>query len=353
MKNCSLLWISGVILLAVVMGSCSSSDDEDLREIDTIIPATPLQKAFYLTEDDTQQPLWLQEKIKETPYLKVYHSDKSGGRYLLEYPSRAQTKCELYNDDGQLQDVTTQDALNAVVAAGAPWICTHVYTYPLKAGTDEWRSLSVQERHERLQLSDNLLGSMRTEDLIEVCLEYPFAIDFFAFDDFQTGLMALYNEFNGFRELLSRDDLVEPFLLFLDVNWQKAELMKGRESLEIGMYTLLSVVFKYMLAQDAVINQMSRSQIRRMLDTCMRNNEIELSDTEMWSGVNHDATWYIYIKVIHNKGGFPYKDNREKRMVNAYVEHPNYYLFEEEGDVYLLLTDDFMERVMKYIESFN
>jgi hypothetical protein len=40
-------------------------------------------------------------------------------------------------------------------------------------------------------------------------------------------------------------------------------------------------------------------------------------------------------------------------MVNAYVEHPNYYLFEEEGDVYLLLTDDFMERVMKYVESFN
>ena len=331
--------------LMLVIGMCScSSDDEELRDMETTIPATPLQKAFYFTEDDSKQPVWLQEKIKETPYMKVYHSNKNGGRYLLEYPSRVQTRTELYNEDGLPQTITTQEDLNAVVTTGAPWICTHVYTYPLKAGTDEWQNLSVQERHARMQLSDNLLGSMRTEDLIEVCLEYPFTLDLFAFNDFQTGFKALYNEFNGFRELLSRDDLAEPFLLFLDVNWQKADLMKGKESIEIGMYTLLSVIFKYMLAQDAVINQMSRSQIRRMLDTCIRNNEIELSDTEIWSGINQEATWYVYIKVIHNMGGFQFKDASEEDLFNLYIEHPN---------ISLLFTDDFMARVINYIENFS
>ena len=262
----------------------------------------------------------------------------------MEYPSRVQTRTELYDEEGLSQTLTTQEDLNAAVIDGAPWICTHVYTYPLKAGTDEWQSLSVQERHARMQLSDILLGSMRTEDLIEVCLEYPFTLDLFAFNDFQTGFKALYNNFNGFRELLSRDDLAEPFLLFLDVNWQKAELMKGKESLAIGMYSLLSVVFKYMLAQDAVINKMSRSQLRRMLDTCIRNNEIELSDTEMWSGVNTEATWYVYIKVIQNMGGFQFKDASEVDLFNLYIEHPY---------ISLLFTDDFITRVMKYIESFS
>lgn len=340
-KNVSI--ICSLALMMMGLYGCSS-DEEELREIDTIVPATPLQKAFYLTEDDTQQPLWLQEKIKEAPYLKVYHSDNNGGRYLLEYPSRAQTRTELYNDDGLSQTITTQEDLNAAVTAGTPWICTHVYTYPLKAGTDEWLNLNVQQRVERLQLSDNLLGSMRTEDLIEVCLEYPFTLDLFAFNDFQTGFKALYNNFNGFRELLSRDDLAEPFLLFLDVNWQKADLMKGGEGLEIGMYTLLSVVYKYMLAQDTVISKMSRSQLRRMLDICIRNNEIELSDAEMWSGVNQEATWYVYIKVIHNMGGFQFKDASEEDLFNLYIEHPN---------ISLLFTDDFMARVINYIESFS
>ena len=343
MKKSVLSIICGLVLMMMGMYGCSS-DDEELRDMETTIPATPLQKAFYFTEDDSKQPVWLQEKIKETPYLKVYHSNKNGGRYLLEYPSRMQTRTELYDEEGLSQTLTTQEDLNAAVIDGAPWICTHVYTYPLKAGTDEWQSLSVQERHARMQLSDILLGSMRTEDLIEVCLEYPFAIDLFAFDDFQTGFKALYNEFNGFRELLSRDDLAEPFLLFLDVNWQKAELMKGKESLAIGRYSLLSVVFKYMLAQDAVINKMSRSQLRRMLDTCIRNNEIELSDTEMWSGVNTEATWYVYIKVIHNMGGFQFKDASEEDLFNLYIEHPY---------ISLLFTDDFITRVMKYIESFS
>ena len=68
------LIMAAMLMLVIGMSSCSSSDDEELREIDTIVPATPLQKAFYLTEEDTQQPLWLQKKIKETPYLKVYHT---------------------------------------------------------------------------------------------------------------------------------------------------------------------------------------------------------------------------------------------------------------------------------------
>ena len=353
MKKKSVIWMSAFLMLTGGMSSCGNTDDEDLKGINTISAATPLQKAFYMVEKDYNQPQWLQEKIKKEPYLKVYHSNKKDKRYLLEYPSKLQTKIEIYDEEEKPKEITSQDELNAELLAYSPWICTHVYTYPIEAGTDEWKSLSVQDRHKRLQLSEYLLNSMRTEDLIEVCLEYPFAIDFFAFDDFQTGFMSLYNEFNGFRELLSRNDLTEPFLLYLDVNWQKADLMKNKESVEIGTYTLLSILFKYMLAQDAVIKQMNRSQVRQMLDLCIRNNEMEKSDSEMWSGVNLEATWYVYAKVIHNKGGFNFKDGREKRMFNEYINHPNTFLFEEGGVLYILFTDDFKERVMEYVENFR
>lgn len=195
----SILWMSVLVLAIAGLSGCSSSDD-GYGIIDTIAPATPLQKAFYMAEDDSRQPAWLQEKIKSNPYLKVYHSSKDSGHYLLEYPS--------------------------------------------------------------------------------------------------------------------------------------------------------SVVFKYMLAQDAVISRMSRSQLRSMLDLCMRNSQIEQSDSEMWSGVNVEATWYVYAKVIYNKGGFAFKDDREKRMFDTYIEHPQFYVFEEDGEIYYLFNEDFMERVLKYVEAF-
>lgn len=180
--------MSTVVLAIAGLSSCSSSDD-GYGIIDTIAPATPLQKAFYMAEEDSRQPAWLQEKIKSNPYLKVYHSSINGGHYLLEYPSRAQTTTELYDEAGQQQTVATQESLETAVAASAPW-------------------------------------------------------------------------------------------------------------------------------------------------------------------VNVEAIWYVYAKVIYNKGGFAFKDDREKQMFDAYIEHPQFYAFEEDGEIYYLFNEDFMERVLKYVEAF-
>ena len=60
-----------VLVLAIAgLSGCSSSDD-GYGNIDTIASAIPLQKAFYMAEEDSRQPAWLQEKIKSNPYLKV------------------------------------------------------------------------------------------------------------------------------------------------------------------------------------------------------------------------------------------------------------------------------------------
>jgi len=352
MKKYSCLWICSALMLVLGISSCNDSN-EDVKGIETIIPSTLLQKAFYMAKDDTQQPVWLQEKIANNPYLNVYFSDKNGGHYILEYPNRTHTTCELYDTNGNLQSPTTQQALDATLSAGIPWTCTHIYSYPIKAGTEEWKSLTSKERVGKLQLSDNLLGIMRTEDLIKVCLDFPYATDFYAFDDYQSGFKYIYNEFNGLQELMSRNDLAEPFLLFLDVNWQKTEMMKSQEDLVRGEYTLLSMIFKIMLAQDAVINQMCREQIHQMLDLCIRNNNIETTQSDFWGAWHSEGTWYIYTKVIKNKGGFLFKDDREIRMFNDYTEKPIPYLYKEGDEYYYLFTDDFKARVLEYVKTFR
>lgn len=331
-----------------LFGACTNSSDE--KEAKADITSALLQKAFYIAVDDSLQPAWLQVMIKSAPYLKVYHSDKDGGLYLVEHPDRARSTDELYHVDGRPQTFTTPEGLDAAISAGAPWTCTHIYSYPIVAGTDEWKALSVSERKKRLQIPDNLLGTIRTEDLIEVCLDYPYASDFAAYDDYQSGFMAVYHQFNGLRELLSRSNLTEPFLLRLDVNWQKASLMSGMietDLLRVGHYSSEScMLFKLMLAQDAVLNQMSKNQLRRMLDMCMRNTDIEISYSEIWAGMAHKGTMFIYAKVIHNNGGFSFKDEEEKNLFNEYVKCPSPII------TLMLFSDDFIARVMEYVKNF-
>lgn len=338
-----------LFLIVSLFGACTDSEDNGVN-VESLYTSS-LQPAFYMAIEDSLQPAWLQEMIKSCPYLKVYHSRKDGGYYLVGHPNRTQITCKLYDAKGVLQDITTQEALDGAIVADAPWTCIHIYSYPIVVGTAEWKALSIQERKERLQLPDNLLDNMRTEDLIEVCLDYPYALDYSAFDDYQTGFMALYKQFNGLRELLSRDDLAEPFLLRLDINWKKADLileMIDTAPLKVGYYSSLScMLFKLMLAQDAVINQMSHSQLRRMLDICIRNTDIEIAYPEIWSSSAHASTLFIYAKVIDNKGGFSFNDDKEKEMFNSFVKNPNRLLYTQ-----ILFYDDFCERIMKYVEDF-
>lgn len=345
-----ILSLLAVMAICCMSPSCSS-DDSEKKDIGN----APLQKALYIAVDDADQPSWLQEMIKASPYLKVYHSDMKGGRYLVEHPSRVKTTCELYDQKGQSQDLPTQEALDAALTSGVLWTCTHIYSFPVAIGTDEWNSLSLQERRDVSQLPDNLLVIMRTEDLIEVCLEYPFSMEYMFFDDYQAGFMAVYNQFNGLRELLSRNDLAEPFLHRLDINWQKADLimeMLDTDKVKVGDYSLRScMLFKLVLAQDSVLNQMNRSQLRRMLDTCMRNTRIETAYPDIWSYITHEGTMFIYSKVIHNNGGFSFKDEKEKELFDLFLEQPSYPFFDP-STPYFLFSDEFKARIMKYVEDF-
>ena len=82
-----------------------------------------------------------------------------------------------------------------------------IWDFPVKPGTAEWKSL--KNRHERCnacQIPDDVLPVLSTEQLIEVCLRYPFLIDIRAFDNILTGFDKYSRDFNGFRELIKRSD---------------------------------------------------------------------------------------------------------------------------------------------------
>lgn len=84
-----------------------------------------------------------------------------------------------------------------------------VYEYPVIPGTEEWAELnSLQEMYNILQLPEDVLENASTDELLDVVLRYPLFDQFiFAYSDYETGMLEMYNNFNGFRELVDRLDL--------------------------------------------------------------------------------------------------------------------------------------------------
>jgi hypothetical protein len=83
-----------------------------------------------------------------------------------------------------------------------------VYEYPLKPGTQEWIDLvSREERAQACMIPQAILETISTGGLFESLLDYPFIIDYLAWEKFQLGFNKLKSENKGFAELYSREDL--------------------------------------------------------------------------------------------------------------------------------------------------
>lgn len=84
------------------------------------------------------------------------------------------------------------------------------WDYPIKPGTEEWASFTKKEDKLRLlQIPDDVLSVMGTEELIRIVLEYPYFVDVYFYNDIATGLICMSKDFNGIQELMKREDALK------------------------------------------------------------------------------------------------------------------------------------------------
>ena len=128
------------------------------------------------------------------------------------------------------------------------------WDFPVRYGTKEWETLkTVEEQFNAYNIPDNIIKEISTEELVKICLSYPEWGLMFAYNDKRTGVYVLIGLFNGFRELLNRNDAVMELLkvyekldpLSVDPNW--TALQKGRYGFQftkIEMFLCFPIVSK-------------------------------------------------------------------------------------------------------------
>jgi hypothetical protein len=88
-----------------------------------------------------------------------------------------------------------------------------VWDYPVKLFTEEWEQIkTTEERFGICQIPEDVLSSLSTEDLTDICMEYPLLVADFLYSSRDRILDSLFNHFNGFRELFQREDVSKGLL---------------------------------------------------------------------------------------------------------------------------------------------
>ena len=342
-------WVIAVVILTALALTSCSSDNDDKAEIPVVTPEPEaLANSIYLPIADEEQPVWIQELIASNPYTKIFHSKKVTAAYLVEMPLKG-NEIKVFDDNGTPLSVSTEAQLQQTLQNGQPWTVTHIYSFPLKPGDAEWdfSRYTTADIKQMLQLPADILNGMSTSDLIETSLDFYYSTEFIFSETFQQGVESVRQQFNGLDELLKRNDLATAILKQYELKLQTAEVMKTQESAIQGDYSLHFMLLKMLIAQDEVLNQLSREQLRQLISISTEAWNMVFTMPDIFGTVHLTPSLFLFSRIIVREGGFEYESEEERQKLVYFAQTCT-----EEPAVYSIFTPDMQQRIFSYLEAF-
>lgn len=174
------------------------------------------------------------------------------------------------------------------------------YNFPVKPGTDEWRSLkNNKEKVAVCQIPSDVIGDLSTSNLLETCLNYPLLLDIYAFNSFQSGFNKCKNDFNGIAELFKREDISEILIAKYktqhpseyDANWTLVK--KGKFSIDISLIELF-------ISQPEVLNQLDLNQ-KKDLTKELLDKYSKYTSNDIFGSLNYVTNALSLVNVLEGE----------------------------------------------------
>ena len=173
-----------------------------------------------------------------------------------------------------------------------------IWDYPIKPDMEEWKQFqSREEKVSGCQIPEELLSSLSTEDLTNICLRYPLLSDVFVFNDLNYPANRLYNESNGIRELFKRKDASIELLKYYNYLMQAFERKSQPFPFTIPIKEMEFLLGFYTQKADVL----SKEDGKKMLQCLLYGHEKEMvhydPDSRYQYYVNFYARAHVIIKI--------------------------------------------------------
>lgn len=128
------------------------------------------------------------------------------------------------------------------------------FRFPFTQVDAKWKEFKTpQDRIAALQIPNNMLASITTEDILLICLDFPYLSDIFAFDDMDIGLKVVASKFNGFQEFLTRHDQIEAMEKVFQRISSENLYLNSNSDIEIGNNSIRIRILSYLLGRPEIL----------------------------------------------------------------------------------------------------
>jgi hypothetical protein len=146
---------------------------------------------------------------------------------------------------------------------------TDAYIFPIdpRRTPEEWKKAGPN-RSSMLQIQGNILKEMTTYGLIETVINYPYSNDFINYAPYLlVGLENKLCKFNGYEELLSRDDAVSELIRFYSsINIQS--MINNA-----WVYPLTFNMIELLISNSAILDRMTYNEKAFMISAVYENTK--------------------------------------------------------------------------------
>ena len=196
-----------------------------------------------------------------------------------------------------------------------------MYEFPVR-GHEEWWQLTVEQRIAALQIPDVVLETISTEGLLETCLAYPYLINVIFCDDYQQGFEGLTAEFNGFREIFKRSDMMNVLIeKYKNFPLEVKDIRLLQES-EQGGFSFRHFVLELMLAQDAVFKNLSAEQEEQLFVLTLEHKQMRQDYSDIFGNLNEVPFNLLYAKKITSDPTVIFDNMELKNALLDFIQSP-------------------------------
>lgn len=173
---------------------------------------------------------------------------------------------------------------------------TDKYIYPVQPGSEEWKALnSHQEMVNICQVPHKTLKDMCTFGLIDTYLDYPLLFTIFAFNNTNDGLRQVSTEFNGFSELLRRDDCATLLLRKYKLI-DPAHVHSMSNDIEAGLFMQKIRFFELTLAFEPLRNKLTGNERKTIVEIGLKN--LEKKEANRYGNFSLTTNIYLLTKIL-------------------------------------------------------
>lgn len=195
---------------------------------------------------------------------------------------------------------------------------TNLYYSKINKDSVKWSEISQRERIEFLQIPSNILKTMSTKDLLTTCIDYPYIIDVFFYNDYQQGFNNVVSDFNGLQELLNRKDAASYIfelyqLLNIDeISNNTCDYCKGNFSFKLLFLELL-------LSDTKIQDQLTNGERKILINEVVSKFNSKKKYPEIFSEKTMIGMCYTLEKTLEKEKYYKYLELKQKKNMQGII----------------------------------